>query len=138
MAGSSGCLSEADVVRGRISPDPRHRAWQGTEDGSTASATVGEVMSRSPVSVNPQTDAADLAATRDDSLIAADIRRRLVRYGGLDRWTVHVHQGSVTITDDYADPTGPSRRLGAGPSCARRGPRRGNREDPGAGAGDSS
>lgn len=62
-------------------------------------------MSRSPVSVNPQTDAADLAATRDDSLIAADIRRRLVRYGGLDRWTVHVHQGSVTITDDYADPT---------------------------------
>ncbi|MGH4025867.1 MAG: CBS domain-containing protein [Pseudonocardiaceae bacterium] len=129
-----GMLSEADVVRGRISPDPRHRAWQGTEAGSTASATVGEVMSCSPVSVDPQADAADLAATmidrglrsvpvveedrvvgivtrrnlvriiaRDDSLIAADIRRRLARYGGLDRWAVQVHQGSVTITDDYAD-----------------------------------
>lgn len=58
-----GMLSEADVVRGRISSDPRHQAWQGTEAGSTASATVDEVMSRSPVTVNPQTDTVDLAAT---------------------------------------------------------------------------
>jgi CBS domain-containing protein len=48
----------------------------------------------------------DLVRTiaRDDALIAADVRRRLEAYGGLDRWTVHVQQGSVTITDEFADP----------------------------------
>jgi CBS domain-containing protein len=130
-----GMLTEADVVRGRIAPDPRYRSWQGNEAGSAAPARVGEVMSSPAMTVDPQTDAADLAAmmiarglrsvpvvdedrvvgivtrrdlvriiARDDALIAADVRRRLVVYGGLDRWTVHVHQGSVTITDEYSDP----------------------------------
>jgi CBS-domain-containing membrane protein len=132
-----GILTEADVVRGRISPDPRRRAWQGsTQAGAIPPATVGEVMSGPALTVRPQTDAADLARTmidqrlrsvpvvedgrvvgivtrrdlvrtiaRDDTLIATDVRRRLEAYGGLDRWTVHVHQGTVTITDEYADPT---------------------------------
>lgn len=48
----------------------------------------------------------DLVRTiaRDDALIAADVRKRLECYGAPDRWTVHVEQGSVTITDQYADP----------------------------------
>lgn len=49
----------------------------------------------------------DLVRTiaRDDALIAADVRKRLECYGAPDRWTVHVEQGSVTITDQYANPT---------------------------------
>ena len=48
----------------------------------------------------------DLVRTlaRDDALIAADVRKGLECYGAPDRWTVHVEQGSVTITDQYADP----------------------------------
>jgi CBS domain-containing protein len=48
----------------------------------------------------------DLVRTiaRDDKLIAADIRKRLECYGAPDQWTVHVQQGSVTITDQHADP----------------------------------
>jgi predicted transcriptional regulator len=49
----------------------------------------------------------DLVRTiaRDDALIAADVRNRLERYGLPARWTVHVDHGSVTITDQYNDPT---------------------------------
>ncbi|MGH4025190.1 MAG: CBS domain-containing protein [Pseudonocardiaceae bacterium] len=48
----------------------------------------------------------DLVRTiaRNDGLIAADVRRRLEIYGGLDRWTVQTHEGRVLITDEYADP----------------------------------
>lgn len=48
----------------------------------------------------------DLVRTiaRDDALIAADVRKRLSCYGIPDRWTAHVAQASVTITDQYADP----------------------------------
>lgn len=130
-----GVLTEADVVRGRISPDPRRRAWPGSQGGPTRGATVGEVMSSPALTANPQTDAAELARmmierglrsvpvvdedrvvgivtrrdlvrtiARDDSLIAADVRRRLEAYGGPDRWTVHAQYGSVTITDQYANP----------------------------------
>lgn len=56
-----GVLTEADVVRGRISPDPRRRAWRGSRGGPTPPATVGEVMSSAPLTADPQTDAADLA-----------------------------------------------------------------------------
>ena len=49
----------------------------------------------------------DLVRTiaRDDALIAADVRKQLECYGAPDRWTVHVEQGSVTITDQHTDPT---------------------------------
>jgi CBS domain-containing protein len=129
-----GVLTEADVVRGRIPPDPRRGAWQGSH-ATPPPITVGEVMSSHPMTVHPETDAAELASTmidrglrsvpvvdegrlvgiitrrdlvrtiaRNDALIAADVRRRLECYGAPDRWTVHVQQGSVTITDQYPDP----------------------------------
>jgi CBS-domain-containing membrane protein len=49
----------------------------------------------------------DLVRTiaRDDALIAADVRKRLDCYGVPDRWTVHADHGTVTITDQYNDPT---------------------------------
>jgi len=132
-----GVLTEADVVRRRIPPDPRRGAWRDSQAGPPPPYTVGEVMSSPPVTAHPETDAAELADTmidrglrsmpvvdedrlvgiitrrdlvrtivRDDALIAADVRKRLECYGAPDRWTVHVRQGAVTITDRYADPAG--------------------------------
>jgi CBS domain-containing protein len=130
-----GVLSEADVMRGRIPPDPRRAAWHGSQAGPPPPATVGDVMSSPAMTTNPQTDAAELATmmidrglrsvpvveedrlvgiitrrdlvrvlTRDDELIATDVRRRLGCYGAPDRWTVHAEHGVVTITDQYNDP----------------------------------
>lgn len=42
--------------------------------------------------------------TRADALIAADVRKRLGAYSTPDRWTVHADHGTVTITDQFADP----------------------------------
>ena len=44
------------------------------------------------------------ALARDDSLIAADVQRRLDLYGSPGRWTVSVHDGEVTLGDAPADP----------------------------------
>ena len=130
-----GVLTEADVVRGRIPPDPRRGAWRGDQAGAPPPTTVGDVMSSPPVTANPDTDAAELASTmihhgirsvpvveedrlvgiitrrdlvrviaRDDALIAADVRKRLECYSAPDRWTVHVQQGAVTITDQHTNP----------------------------------
>jgi CBS domain-containing protein len=130
-----GVLTEADVVRRRIPLDPRRGAWPGSAAQAPPPVTVGEVMSTCPLTVSPETDVAELAATmtdrgvrsvpvveddrlvgiitrrdlvrtiaRDDALIAADVRKHLECYGAPDRWTVHVKQGSVTITDQHPDP----------------------------------
>jgi len=86
-----GVLTEADVVRGRIPPDPRSGAWQGNQAGSPP-ATVGDVMSSPPLTTHPHTDAADLAAMmidrglrslpvvdEQDQLVGIVTRRDLVR-----------------------------------------------------------
>ena len=130
-----GVFTEADVVRGRIAPDPRRSAWHGSQAGTAPPPTVGEVMSSPPLTTDPYTDAAELAAmmidrglrsvpvvdearlvgiitrrdlvrtlTRADALIAADVRKRLGAYSTPDRWTVHADHGTVTITDQFADP----------------------------------
>lgn len=130
-----GVLTEADVVRGRIAPDPRSGAWHGSHAGPPPPATVGEVMTSPPLTTDPHTDAAELATmmidrglrsvpvveedrlvgiitrrdlvhtiARADALIAADVRKRLGAYGSPARWTVHAHHGTVTITDQFADP----------------------------------
>ncbi|SHF11366.1 CBS domain-containing protein [Streptoalloteichus hindustanus] len=41
---------------------------------------------------------------RDDAAIAADVRHRLVIYGGFDRWTVRVDNGVVSVEDEFDDP----------------------------------
>ncbi|EHY87916.1 CBS domain-containing protein [Saccharomonospora azurea] len=45
------------------------------------------------------------ALSRDDADIARDVRRRLMVYGGPDRWSVVVDGGTVTVLDDHDDPT---------------------------------
>ncbi|MDT7725231.1 MAG: hypothetical protein QOI21_1807 [Actinomycetota bacterium] len=42
---------------------------------------------------------------RDDKAISADVRHRLSMYGGPDRWTVAVHDGAVSIGDEFDDAT---------------------------------
>ncbi|GAA3858958.1 CBS domain-containing protein [Saccharothrix violaceirubra] len=43
------------------------------------------------------------AVTRDDRVVAAEVRRRLRRYGGRDRWRVDAVDGRVSIVDELAD-----------------------------------
>ena len=45
------------------------------------------------------------ALARDDQAIAADVRRRLHRYGAPDRWSVEVHDGQVVISGKFDDAT---------------------------------
>ena len=61
-----GVFTEADVLRGRIPPDPRRSAWHGTKAGAPPPATVGEVMSRPPLTTDPYTAAAELATMMID------------------------------------------------------------------------
>lgn len=61
-----GVLTEADVVRGRIPPDPRRRAWRGSQGDPPPPTTVGEVMSSTPLTSHPETDAAELASMMID------------------------------------------------------------------------
>lgn len=42
---------------------------------------------------------------RDDTTIAVDVRHRLENYGGKGRWRVDVHEGVVTIGDQFDDET---------------------------------
>jgi CBS-domain-containing membrane protein len=45
------------------------------------------------------------ALARDDETIAAAVRQRLTAYGGSERWTVAVTDGTVSIQDTHNDPT---------------------------------
>lgn len=45
------------------------------------------------------------AIARDDDSIAADVRHRLEIYGGDRRWHVEVHEGVVSIADEFDDET---------------------------------
>lgn len=42
---------------------------------------------------------------REDEAIAADVRHRLAAYAGTGRWTVDVHDGVVSLGDEYEDET---------------------------------
>ncbi|MBO0839622.1 MAG: CBS domain-containing protein [Sciscionella sp.] len=46
-----------------------------------------------------------IALARDDQAIATDVRHRLQMYGGLNRWTVSVTDGAVSISDTFDDAT---------------------------------
>jgi CBS domain-containing protein len=72
-----GVLTEADVVRRRIPPDPRRGAWRDSRAGPPPPYTVGEVMSSPPMTADPETDAAELANTMiDRGLRSMPCRRR--------------------------------------------------------------
>jgi CBS domain-containing protein len=67
-----GMVSEADLIAGRFSHDPRSHLRRGADTDETAGAprTVGEVMSRTVIALSASADAADLA----QAMVDADIR----------------------------------------------------------------
>lgn len=128
-----GIVTEADLLPGRIPPDPR---FPRTGEPRRAGGSVREVMTSPATAMAPGCDLAtlaralidarirampiadggrvvgivtrgDIVATfaRDDSEIAADVERHLSIYGGPDRWHVDVRDGVVRIADEFEDET---------------------------------
>jgi CBS domain-containing protein len=129
----AGAVSEADLLMNRFPPDARIPVLERPERevGATVADVMSiDVLTVAPddeVSVVlaalnsaghrsvPVVDAGavvgvvtyrDLvhALARDDTLIAADVQRRLDLYGGSARWTVSVQGGTVTLGNERRDP----------------------------------
>ncbi|EHR50980.1 CBS-domain-containing membrane protein [Saccharomonospora marina XMU15] len=127
-----GIVTEADLVRDRVPGDARFRGSPAPQPPSTVGAVMStpavSMDSRADLSklvaalldegfrAMPIVDGERLvgivtrrdvvrALSRDDTAIARDVRRRLMIYGGPDRWSVKVDDGVVTIVDEYDDPT---------------------------------
>ena len=129
----AGAVSEADLLMNRFPPDPRIPVFERPERevGATVSdvmtvdvltAAPGDEVSVVLAALNaaghrsvPVVDAGavvgvvtyrDLvhALARDDTLIAADVQRRLELYSGAERWTVSVQGGDVTLHNERRDP----------------------------------
>ena len=77
-----GVVSEADLIRDAVGPDPRTRDLPFDDDSYARCTTVGEVMSPHAVTVRPDTDivtAVELAtSTGIKSLPVVDARDRVV------------------------------------------------------------
>ena len=128
-----GAVSEADLLMNRFPPDARIPVFErperevGATISDVMSVDVLTVVPDDEVSVVlaalnaaghrsvPVVDAGavvgvvtyrDLvhALARDDTLIAADVQRRLDLYGSPARWTVSVQCGVVSLSDDRRDP----------------------------------
>ncbi|MEU6641551.1 CBS domain-containing protein [Saccharomonospora sp. NPDC046836] len=128
-----GIVTEADCVRDRVPPDVRTGAKPGHPTpprtvgevmtspvtAMSTTADLAELVSAlldNNFRAMPIVDGQKLAGivtrgdvvralSRDDATIARDIRRKLLIYGGADRWTVHVRDGVATIVDEYDDET---------------------------------
>lgn len=127
-----GIVTEADLVRGRVPGDARFRGTAAAEPPSTVGAVMSTpavsmddgtdlarlvsalldegframpiVNGKRLVGIVTRRDVVR-ALSRDDADIARDVRRRLMSYGGPDRWNVEVDGGVVTIEDEYDDAT---------------------------------
>jgi len=53
-----GIVSEADLIRDLVQPDPRTHEWPAAHDRTDRPRVVGDVMSTHPVTVGPDTDLA--------------------------------------------------------------------------------
>lgn len=77
-----GVVSEADLVREAVLPDPRARLLPDTEPRPEPPVVVEEVMSRHPVTVRRETDVAEavelMTSTTVKSLPVVDDRGRVV------------------------------------------------------------
>ncbi|HEY0639042.1 MAG TPA: CBS domain-containing protein, partial [Pseudonocardiaceae bacterium] len=138
-----GIVTEADVLRGRVRPDPRSRPAADRPDPPRA---VGEVMTVPVVTVRPGTDLAEVAALmvehgrralpvldgdilagivtrrdlvrclgRDDAGLAAEVRRRLALLDGPGHWTVVADAGLVTLAGHGSGPGTAASLAGAVP-----------------------
>lgn len=128
-----GIVTEADLVRDRVPPDARRRGAAAAPEprgtvgavmsrpaesmrpGDDLSALVGALLQGRHRAMPIVEDGRVVgivtrgdvvrALSRDDAAIARDVRRRLMIYGGPDRWTVGVEDGVVTVYDEYDDAT---------------------------------
>ncbi|EHR61908.1 CBS domain-containing protein [Saccharomonospora cyanea] len=128
-----GVVTEADVMTGRVPHDARYRSGSSTgpvagtvgevmtpaptctQQGADVADLVGTLLEghhravpvlagEKLVGIVTRRDIVR-ALSRDDADIARDVRRRLMIYGGPDRWSVQVTGGTVTIEDDHDDAT---------------------------------
>ncbi|WP_197319072.1 HPP family protein [Saccharomonospora sp. NB11] len=128
-----GIVTEADVVADRVPPDARYRTDRTTtpvpetvgevmtssptctQQGADVAELVGTLLEghlravpvlagTKLVGIVTRSDVVR-ALSRDDADIARDVRRRLMIYGGPDRWHVTVDGGTVTVLDDHDDAT---------------------------------
>lgn len=129
-----GIVTEADLIADRIPPDVRFRAADTTvrRGGETVAevmttpctgmapgtdvAVLARTLLEDRIRVVPIVEGSrvigivtrgDIVRTfaRQDSEIAAEVRRHLAIYGGPDRWKVEVHDGKVRIVDAFDDAT---------------------------------
>jgi CBS domain-containing protein len=127
-----GIVTEADLIRDRVPPDPR----SGPRAHPAPGRTAGALMTTPAAGMSPRSDVAELSRAlldgrirampivdgsrvvgivtrgdivrtfaRDDADIAADVRRHLSCYGRADRWHVEVRDGVVRIVDEFDDET---------------------------------
>lgn len=128
-----GLVTEADLVADRVPRDARYRSSGATapppttvgdvmvadpactEQGADVADIVASLLDGDHrampvvagdrlVGIVTRRDVVR-ALSRDDADIARDVRRRLMIYGGPDRWSVIVRSGVVAIQDDYDDAT---------------------------------
>jgi CBS domain-containing protein len=122
-----GIVTEADLIRDQIARDPRREPAAEASPVTVSSVMttpvtalgpgtdvtgVGQALLEAGIRAIPIVDGATVigivtrgdlvrAGARTDDAIAVDIRRRLEIYGGADRWTVEVHEGTARIVDAF-------------------------------------
>src|ERR1044072_5106283 len=102
-----GIVTEADVVRGRIPPDPRAYILSGYQEATgPVTTTVGEVMTTRVTAMEPGTDVAPLPA----ALI--DARQRSMPIVEGSRLVGIVTRRDVVATVGRVDATGGTDRQG--------------------------
>lgn len=129
-----GIVTEADLIADRVLPDIRFRVPEaavrrggelvtdvmttpctGMAPGTDV-AVLARTLLEDRIRVMPIVEGSrvigivtrgDIVRTfaRQDSEIAAEVRRQLAIYGGPDRWKVEVHDGKVRIVDAFDDET---------------------------------
>ena len=129
----AGAVTEADLLMNRFPPDPHLFVSERPERevGATVSDVMTvDVLAVAPddevavvlAALNaaghrsvPVVEAGSVvgvvtyrdlvhALARDDTLIAADVQRRLDLYSGAARWEVEVEGGAVTLRNEHEDP----------------------------------
>ena len=127
-----GIVSEIDLIRGRVQPDPRQAHWRGQPEA--APSTVGQLMTTSVESLTAGADVADAArimsderirclpivdgfkvvgvitrrdvlrsaVSRDDRAIERDINHVLDSFNDPDRWKLSI-QAAVVDIEDFRD-----------------------------------
>jgi CBS domain-containing protein len=128
-----GIISEADLLKADLEPDPRARVRPTPQAAKSSLATVGEVMTRDPHTVREDSDVAELAHTfattswksvpvvRGDVLQGVVSRSDVIRAmsrtdaqiaaeisrifteAGMPAWSVEVTDGVATLTGSASE-----------------------------------